>query len=137
MVPLGHITNIPREASISCITMEIKLKMMENKRKREEESDDTNQHGYDVTSAPNFYLDRTRVYSDVCTDTNGNTIQHKVVDNYAHIVYAKKEDVEKNRHFFETYSNNLPMQQNLFPLVYEGSGQTSLDKSCITAYKKK
>ena len=57
MVALGHITNIPREASISCITTEIKLRMIKNKNKSETASDDARNHGYDLKTGLNIYLD--------------------------------------------------------------------------------
>ena len=55
-----------------------------------------------------IYLDRTRIVSNVCTDMEGGEIAHKVIDNYAHVVYTKAEDAETNRFLLENYSDNLP-----------------------------
>ena len=88
---------------------------MENKKKQEEEAEEICQHGYDLTTAPNFYIDRTRITSNVCTDTKGNKIEHKVVDNYAQVVYSKKEDIKKNKFFLENFSTNFPHAAKFVP----------------------
>ena len=64
-----------------------------------------------------IYLDRQRLFSNECTDTEGKKIAHKVTDNYAHVVYTKKENVETNKYFLEQFSQKLPHGAQYIPFV--------------------
>ena len=117
MTAIGHITNIPREASISCVTTEIKLKIVHNKQQRKDEMEENDKEERKKLDEYKLeiYLDRQRITSEECTDTEGKQITHKVIDNYAHVVYSKKEDAEMNKFLLENFSSNLPHAAKYIP----------------------
>ena len=112
LVAIGMMTDVPIMASLSNVTNDIKYAIAEAKMALTSSMEATDADDHEAS----MYLQRSKVSSRYCTNSEGMVVEQRVEDTWATMVYTEKESTVTTSETIEKFAKNLPHNMKFIPM---------------------